>query len=136
MRGKTVVVTGANSGIGRVTAQEIAKMGAQVVMVCRNKDKAKAVQDDINALTGINNCDLFLCDFSSQDSIRQFSEEFRKKYKFSPDILDTIYQFFYMLFVIFKVDPTKKGLGLLTLQKEKREVDNQPSIWDSMRNRF
>lgn len=80
MKGKTVVVTGANSGIGRVTAQEIAKMGAQVVMVCRNKDKAKAVQDDINALTGINNCDLFLCDFSSQDSIRQFSEEFRKKY--------------------------------------------------------
>ena len=65
-----------------------------------------------------------------------FKKEFRKKYKFSPDILDTIYQFFYMLFVIFKVDPTKKGLGLLTLQKEKREVDNQPSIWDSMRNRF
>ena len=64
MKSKIVVITGGNSGIGRVTATEIAKMGAQVVLVCRNEQKAKAVQEDINALTGLNNCDLFLCDFS------------------------------------------------------------------------
>ncbi|MFN8281981.1 MAG: SDR family oxidoreductase [Chitinophagales bacterium] len=80
MKGKTVVITGGNSGIGRVTATEIAKMGAQVVIVCRNEKKAKAVQEDINALTGLNNCDLFICDFSSHASIKKFAKEFRMKY--------------------------------------------------------
>lgn len=80
MKNKVVVVTGGNSGIGRVTATEIAKMGAQVIIVCRNEQKAKAVQDDINALTGLNNCDLFLCDFSSHASIRNFAKDFRQKY--------------------------------------------------------
>lgn len=80
MKDKIVVITGSNSGIGRITATEIAKMGAQVVMVCRNEEKAKAVQDDINALTGLNNCDLFICDFSSHASIKQFAKAFRMKY--------------------------------------------------------
>ena len=80
MKGKTVVITGGNSGIGRITATEIAKMGAQVIIVCRNEQKAKAVQEDINALTGLNNCDLFICDFSSQDSIKNFAKQFRMKY--------------------------------------------------------
>lgn len=80
MKEKVVVITGSNSGIGRITATEIAKMGAQVVMVCRNEQKAKAVQDDINALTGLNNCDLFLCDFSSHQSIKKFAKEIRTRY--------------------------------------------------------
>lgn len=80
MKNKVVVITGGNSGIGRITATEIAKMGAKVVLVCRNERKAKAVQDDINALTGLNNCDLFICDFSSHTSIRNFGLAFREKY--------------------------------------------------------
>src|SRR3954466_6265646 len=80
MKKKVVVITGGNSGIGRVTATEIAKMGARVVIVCRNEQKARAVQEDINALTGLNNCDMFLCDFSSHASIRNFSTAFREKY--------------------------------------------------------
>jgi NAD(P)-dependent dehydrogenase (short-subunit alcohol dehydrogenase family) len=80
MKDKVVVITGGNSGIGRVTATEIAKMGAQVVIVCRNEDKGRAVQEDINALTGLSNCDMFLCDFSSPASIKKFAKEFRMKY--------------------------------------------------------
>jgi NAD(P)-dependent dehydrogenase (short-subunit alcohol dehydrogenase family) len=80
MKNKIVVITGGNSGIGRVTATEIAKMGAQVVLVCRNEQKARAVQEDINALTGLNNCDLFTCDFSSHASIKKFAKSFRMKY--------------------------------------------------------
>ncbi|HNE50014.1 MAG TPA: SDR family oxidoreductase [Chitinophagales bacterium] len=86
MREKIFVITGGNSGIGRVTATEIAKMGAQVVLVCRNEQKGRAVQEDINALTGLNNCDLFLCDFSSHASIREFAKNFRMKYN-SIDVL-------------------------------------------------
>ena len=80
MKHKTFVITGGNSGIGRITATEIAKMGSQVILVCRNEQKAKAVQEDINALTGLNNCDLFICDFSSHTSIKKFAKEFRMKY--------------------------------------------------------
>lgn len=86
MRDKVVVITGGNSGIGKVTATEIAKMGAHVIIVCRNEDKGRAVQEDINALTGLNNCDLFLCDFSSHASIKKFAKEFRMKYN-SIDVL-------------------------------------------------
>ena len=42
MKSKIVVITGGNSGIGRVTATEIAKMGAQVVLVCRNEQEKPA----------------------------------------------------------------------------------------------
>ncbi len=80
IKNKIVVITGGNSGIGRITATEIAKMGAQIILVCRNEQKAKAVQEDINALTGLNNCDLFICDFSSHTSIKKFAKEFRMKY--------------------------------------------------------
>lgn len=86
MREKIFVITGGNSGIGRVTATEIAKTGAQVVLVCRNEQKGRAVQEDINALTGLNNCDLFLCDFSSHTSIKEFAKNFRMKYN-SIDVL-------------------------------------------------
>ncbi|CAM5780779.1 SDR family oxidoreductase [Ottowia pentelensis] len=45
--GRTVVVTGGGSGIGRCTAHELAALGAQVVLVGRNADKLQAVQAEI-----------------------------------------------------------------------------------------
>ena len=52
LHGKTAVVTGANTGIGRVTAQELARMGARVVLACRSEDKARPVVDAITAAGG------------------------------------------------------------------------------------
>ncbi|KAJ8968871.1 hypothetical protein NQ317_008127 [Molorchus minor] len=48
MDGKTVIITGANGGIGKETAREIAKRGARVMMACRNTESGKAVRKDIN----------------------------------------------------------------------------------------
>jgi NAD(P)-dependent dehydrogenase (short-subunit alcohol dehydrogenase family) len=52
LTGKTAVVTGANTGIGRVTAQELARMGARVVLACRSEDKTRPVVDAITAAGG------------------------------------------------------------------------------------
>ena len=58
MDGKTVVITGCNTGIGKETALDLAKRGARVIMACRDMDKAKAAAEDIRQT--IDNADLAL----------------------------------------------------------------------------
>lgn len=62
-------------------------------------------------------------------------EVFKDIYRFSPDILDTLFQVCYLLFVIFKVDPTKKGLGLLK-KKIVKEVVADKHWYAKLQNRF
>lgn len=81
MQGKTCVVTGANSGIGKATSLKLAEMNAQVVMVCRNKEKGKIALEEIKKITGNNTIDLMICDFASIKSIRNFAEDYKQKYK-------------------------------------------------------
>jgi NAD(P)-dependent dehydrogenase (short-subunit alcohol dehydrogenase family) len=50
MDGKTVLITGANSGIGKETALELAKRGARVIMACRNLETANKVRGKLNYL--------------------------------------------------------------------------------------
>lgn len=52
MKDKLVMITGANAGIGKVTARELAKMGARIVMVCRSQERGQAAQSDIKAASG------------------------------------------------------------------------------------
>lgn len=61
---------------------------------------------------------------------------FKTKYKFSPDILDTVFQVFYLLYVKFKLRPGVKGLGLLEYKKEEKEVDSVNKVWQSRLRRF
>ena len=77
MAGKVCMVTGANSGIGRVTAEELAGMGATVVMVCRNRSKGERALSEMREKTG-GSLELLLADFASLDSVRRLAEEFRK----------------------------------------------------------
>lgn len=80
LNNKVCIVTGANSGIGKITARELAKMGAEVVMVCRNQKKGEEALADVILESKSNKVKLMLCDFSSQKSIRAFVEEFKSKY--------------------------------------------------------
>lgn len=80
MAGKVCMVTGANSGIGKVTALELARIGATVVMVCRNQQKGEAAQTEIRQTTGNPNVDLLLADMASQQSIRDLAAAFQSKY--------------------------------------------------------
>ncbi|MBC7476303.1 MAG: SDR family oxidoreductase [Candidatus Sericytochromatia bacterium] len=82
LKNKICIVTGANSGIGKVTALEIAKMGATVIMVCRSKEKGEKALEEVKNLSNNKNVELMLCDFASQQSIRDFAEKFKSKYKY------------------------------------------------------
>jgi len=80
MIGKTCIVTGANSGIGKETALGLAQIGARVVMVCRNAEKGKAALEEIRRESGSSQVDLLIADMSSQASVRALAEQIRQKY--------------------------------------------------------
>lgn len=73
--GKTVLITGANTGIGKETAIDLAKRGAKVILACRNVDKAKSAQADIIRLSGNNNISVVELDLASLDSVRQCAQK-------------------------------------------------------------
>ncbi|KAK7315316.1 hypothetical protein VNO77_33856 [Canavalia gladiata] len=77
--GKNCIVTGANSGIGYATAEGLAKRGATVYLVCRNKEKGEAALSDIQTRTGNKNVYLEICDLSSVNEIKSFASRFSKK---------------------------------------------------------
>lgn len=80
MQNKMVMVTGANAGIGKVTARELAKMGATVIMVARSRQRGEEALAEVKAASGNENVVLMLADLSSQDSIRQLAVEFKANY--------------------------------------------------------
>lgn len=76
IEGRSVMVTGASSGIGRVAAEELAKRGARLILVCRDPARGSAARDEICAACGRDDVELLLCDFASQASIRKAAGEF------------------------------------------------------------
>ena len=77
---KICVITGANSGIGKAAAIEIAKVSDQVIMVCRNLDKANTAREEIKRVGIHAEIDIVQCDFSSQESIRAAARELLEKH--------------------------------------------------------
>jgi len=80
MQGKLVLITGANSGIGKETTRGLAKMGAAVVMACRNLTRAVPVGEAIKQESGNSRIEVMQLDLTSQRSIREFSSQFLRKY--------------------------------------------------------
>jgi NAD(P)-dependent dehydrogenase (short-subunit alcohol dehydrogenase family) len=74
LENKTFIVTGANTGIGKVTAQELARRGAHVVLACRSKDKASAVIEDIQRDTGNTRVEYVHLDLGDLASVRACAE--------------------------------------------------------------
>lgn len=80
MKGKRVIVTGPTSGVGREIAIQLADLGAEVILACRNLEKGKEAADEIERRTDSNHAVVMEIDTSSQESIRKFSREFKNKY--------------------------------------------------------
>ena len=79
MNRKTAVVTGANSGIGLVTAMELAVRGFNVIMVCRNLEKARLSAEIIKQETGAD-VNIMQADLASFASIRTFAKSYLERY--------------------------------------------------------
>lgn len=80
MKDKVVMITGANSGIGKAASLALAKMDATVVMVARSKERGEAAKAEIIKESQNNSVDLILADLSSLESVQQLATEFQKKY--------------------------------------------------------
>ena len=78
LEGKTVLVTGANTGIGKETALDLAKRGARVIMACRNLHKAEKALKEIVQKSGNKHIVAKRLDLASLKSVREFAEDVNK----------------------------------------------------------
>ena len=76
MRGKTVLLTGATSGIGKAAFLALADMGPHITFLARNEGKAKETIREVTERTGNRNLDVILCDLASLDMVRRAAGEF------------------------------------------------------------
>lgn len=80
LSGKTIIVTGANSGIGLCAAEELAVRGAEVILACRSQEKGRAALARIRARHAGAQVALEPLDLSSLASVRAFAESVREKH--------------------------------------------------------
>lgn len=78
MTGKTVIITGANSGIGKETAEELCRRNARVILACRNVDKARQAAAEIAEATGVHPVVMQL-DLCSLKSVRHFAQQVNER---------------------------------------------------------
>ncbi|XP_076604041.1 dehydrogenase/reductase SDR family member 13-like [Chaetodon auriga] len=74
--GKTAIVTGANTGIGKTTAMDLARRGARVIMACRDRRRAEAAIQEIIRETGNSQVIFMQLDLASLRSVRSFADDF------------------------------------------------------------
>lgn len=80
LNGKTLLITGATNGIGRVAARELASLGGQVVLVSRSPEKCAAVVEEIKQATGNPRVEFIAADLSSQEGVQHVAHEFKKRH--------------------------------------------------------
>src|SRR6202158_5289179 len=74
--GKVVMVTGANSGVGKEISLGLARLGATLVMVSRDRQRGESARAEVEQQTGNGTVELMVADLSSQQSIRRLVEDF------------------------------------------------------------
>jgi NAD(P)-dependent dehydrogenase (short-subunit alcohol dehydrogenase family) len=80
MQNKTVLITGANDGIGRATARRLAHKGAHLVLACRDETKAQRTAAELVRETGNEDIDTLPLDLADLSSVREASELFLANY--------------------------------------------------------
>ncbi len=80
MKKRTVIITGATSGIGKTAAHRFAAEGHNVIMACRNLEKAGIVKQEIIDVSGNDQVTAIKLDVSSSESVASFCNTFRQQY--------------------------------------------------------
>ncbi len=80
-RGRTAIVTGANSGLGLVTARELARRGARVILACRNIDKGAQAAREIERASLGADVELAPLDLGDLSSVEAFADSFRASHE-------------------------------------------------------
>jgi NAD(P)-dependent dehydrogenase (short-subunit alcohol dehydrogenase family) len=80
MHGKVCLITGANRGIGKATTLALARMGATVVMVSRDKKLGAAARDEIIQTSGNPSVDLLVADLADLAQVRQLAADFSERH--------------------------------------------------------
>lgn len=80
LEGKTVIVTGANSGIGKAATMQLAQLGAHVVMMCRSAERGEQALQDVRAASKSDRVELIQVDMASQKSVRNAVDEFLSRH--------------------------------------------------------
>lgn len=81
LKDRVILITGANSGIGKAAAIQLAKYGATVVMACRSKERGAQALVDVRQAANSLQVYLMQVDLSSQESIREFARLFLERYQ-------------------------------------------------------
>jgi len=76
-KGKVVLLTGGNSGLGKATALSIAKMGAELTIVCRDRTRGESARRDISRESGSASVSLMVADLLLLKEVRRTASEFR-----------------------------------------------------------
>ena len=80
MQNRIVFITGATNGIGKITAEALARMGAHVVISGRDPRRTEAVALDLRAASGNPQVDYLCADLSSQAEVRKLADEYKSRY--------------------------------------------------------
>jgi retinol dehydrogenase 13 len=79
MTGKLTIITGATSGVGLSAAKVLAQAGSNLILVCRNKEKALPIQKNLEETYGVK-VDIVVGDFSRLGDVRKAAEEIIANY--------------------------------------------------------
>ena len=80
IKGKRVIITGPTSGVGKEIAMQLAALGAELILACRDLQKGNETASEITHRSGSSKPAVMHMDASSQKSIREFANEIRQKY--------------------------------------------------------
>lgn len=78
---RVIIITGANSGIGKAASIQLAKLGATVVIACRSRQRGVQALENLRNAAESSKVELMQVDMASQRSIRRFVEEFKNRYE-------------------------------------------------------
>jgi len=80
LTGRTIIITGGNSGLGFEAAKALSEKGAWVIIACRSTEKGEAARNEIVAIHPNANITIMELDLMDLKSIRNFADQFKKKY--------------------------------------------------------